>query len=79
MKFLFSFSLFALIWSAYYLAKRKTGGILTITDLLVCGTVVFLCLITIACYLYRKYKTKNKRKVNHILKNQIAAFYKRLF
>ncbi len=62
MKFLFSFSLFALIWSAYYLAKRKTGGILTITDLLVCGTVVFLCPITIACYLYRKYKNQKQKE-----------------
>ena len=62
MKFLFSFSLFALIWSADYLAKRKTGGILTITDLLVCGTVVFLCLITIACYLYRKYKNQKQKE-----------------
>ena len=62
MKFLFSFSLFALIWSAYYLAMRITGGILTITDLLVCGTVVFLCLITIACYLYRKYKNQKQKE-----------------
>lgn len=62
MKFLFSFSLFALTWSAYYLAKRKTGGILTITDLLVCGTVVLLCLITIACYLYHKYKNQKQKE-----------------
>ena len=31
------FSLLALIWTLYYLAKRITGNLLTTADLVVCG------------------------------------------
>ncbi len=39
-----AFAALALIWSIYYLAMRRTGGLLNRTDLLVCGTVALLCI-----------------------------------
>ena len=59
MKILFHFSILALIWSIYYLAMHKTGGILTTTDIVVCGAVILFCVIMIAIYLC---KFRNKKK-----------------
>ncbi len=47
MNILFSFSIFALIWSLYYLAMHTTGGILTMTDKIVCGSVIVFCVAVI--------------------------------
>ena len=47
MKMLFSFSSLALIWSVYYLAMHITGGILTMTDTIVCGAVIVFCVAII--------------------------------
>lgn len=55
MKLMFSFSILALIWSIYYLAMHKTGGILTNTDMVVCGAVIIVCLIIIGIYGYKQY------------------------
>lgn len=55
MKMMFRFSILALIWSIYYLAMHKTGGILTITDMMVCGAVMVVCLIIIGIYGYKHY------------------------
>ena len=59
MKTLFHFSVLALIGSIYYLAMHKTGGILTETDIVVCGTVIVFCVITIAINLCR---FRNRKK-----------------
>ena len=59
MKTLFHFSILALIWSIYYLAMHKTGGILTTTDIVVCGAVIVFCVIMIIVYLC---KFRNKKK-----------------
>lgn len=52
MKTMFRFSILALIWSIYYLAMHITGGILSATDMIVCGTVIVVCMIIMICYLY---------------------------
>ncbi len=59
MKTLFHFSILALIWSIYYLAMHITGGILSTTDMVVCGVVIVFCVIMIAVYLC---KFRNKKK-----------------
>ena len=59
MKTLFHFSILALIWSIYYLAMHKTGGILSSTDIIVCSVVIVFCVIMIAVYLF---KFRNKKK-----------------
>lgn len=59
MKTWFRFSVLALIWSVYYLAMHITGDILSTTDMIVCGTVIAVCMITIIRYLYT---LKGKRK-----------------
>ncbi len=58
MKFWFGFSILALVWSIYYLAMHITGGILTVTDIVVCGTVVVVCVIMIAIYLCKLCKKR---------------------
>ena len=55
MKMMFRFSILALIWSIYYFAMHKTGGILTNTDMVVCGVVIVVCLIIIGIYGYKRY------------------------
>ena len=59
MKMLFSFSILALIWSVYYLAMHITGGILTMTDTIVCGAVIVFCVVIIIWNVVRLIK------VNH--------------
>ena len=59
MKTMFRFSILALIWSIYYLAMHITGDILSTSDMIVCGTVIVVCLIIIIRYLYTvKWKKK---------------------
>lgn len=60
MRILFSFSILALIWSIYYLAMHITGGILTITDTVVCGAVIIACISIIIWNVVRWIKTKQK-------------------
>lgn len=55
MKTLFNFSILALTWSIYYLAKRATGNILTLVDVVVCGAVILFCAGNIIFYIYKKY------------------------
>lgn len=60
-----SFSVLALIWTVYYLAKRKTGGILTETDRIVCGAVILVCvliLISRICGKFRKQKDSRQER-----------------
>ena len=59
MKTLFHFSILALIWSIYYLAMHQTGGILTTTDIVICGAVIVFYVILIIVYLC---KFRNKKK-----------------
>lgn len=58
MKTLFGFSILALIWSIYYLAMHVTGNILTMTDLLVSGSVILACVVIIISYLYKNYRKR---------------------
>lgn len=58
MKILFSFSILALIWSIYYLAMHVTGGILTMTDTVVCGVVIVVCMSIIIWNVVRLIKEK---------------------
>lgn len=51
MKTLFNFSILALTWSIYYLAKRSTGNILTPVDVVVCGAVILFCAGNIIFYI----------------------------
>ncbi len=53
MKTIFNFSIIALIWSIYYLAKRITGNILTNVDIAVCGSVIVFCVSSIVYYIYK--------------------------
>lgn len=63
MKMLFSFSIFALIWSVYYLAMHITGGILTMTDTIVCGAVIVFCVAIIIWNVVRMIKVnRNENK-----------------
>lgn len=57
-KWFFDFSILALIWSIYYLAKRITGNTLTTADMLVCGAVIAICIGCIVYHLYRKARIK---------------------
>ena len=59
MKTWFRFSVLALIWSVYYLAMHITGDILSTTDMIVCETVIVVCMIIVICYLY---KLRGKKK-----------------
>ena len=58
MRILFSFSILALIWSVYYLAMHITGGILTITDIVVCGAVIVVCMSIIIWNVVRLIKAR---------------------
>ena len=58
MKISFSFSILALIWSIYYLAMHITGGILTMTDTIVCDTVIVFCVAIIIWNVVRLIKTR---------------------
>lgn len=60
MKMLFSFSILALIWSVYYLAMHITGGILTMTDTIVCGAVIVFCVATIIWNVIRLIKARHR-------------------
>lgn len=51
-----SFSVLALIWTLYYLAKRTTANLLTTVDLVVCGCVLLFCIVNLLIALYRKYQ-----------------------
>lgn len=55
-KTFFSFSLLALIWSVYYLAMHITGGILTNADVVICGSVMLVCIGGILFYLCKRKK-----------------------
>ena len=57
---LFSFSFLALIWSVYYLAMHITGGILTITDTIVCGAVIVFCVAIIIWNTVRLIKVRHR-------------------
>lgn len=61
MKMLFSFSILALIWSVYYLAMHITGGILTMTDTIVCGAVIVFCVSIIIWNVVRLIKARHKK------------------
>ncbi|MEF2563175.1 MAG: hypothetical protein UI647_10380 [Negativibacillus sp.] len=50
------FSVLALIWTLYYLAKRTTANLLTTVDLVVCGFVLLFCIVNLLIALYRKYR-----------------------
>ena len=52
-----TFSLLALIWTLYYLAKRITGNLLTTADLVVCGCVLLFCVGNLLVAIYQKYRT----------------------
>lgn len=60
MKMLFSFSILALIWSVYYLAMHITGGILTMTDTIVCSAVIVFCVATIIWNVIRLIKARHR-------------------
>lgn len=60
MKMLFNFSILALIWSVYYLAMHITGGILTMTDTIVCGAVIVFCVATIIWNVIRLIKARHR-------------------
>lgn len=57
-----TFSLLALIWTLYYLAKRTTANLLTTVDLVVCGSVLLFCIVNLLIALYRKYRTSHSKK-----------------
>lgn len=60
MRALFNFSILALIWSVYYLAKRITGGVADTTDAVVCGIVIAFCIGCIARCLFVRLKKRKK-------------------
>ena len=60
MKMLFSFSILALIWSVYYLAMHITGGILTMTDTIVCSAVIVFCVVIIIWNVVRLVKARHR-------------------
>ena len=51
-----TFSLLALIWTLYYLAKRITGNLLTTADLVVCGSVLIFCVGNLLVAISQKYR-----------------------
>lgn len=55
---LFRFSILALIWSIYYLAMHVSGGILTTTDIVVCGGVILACVAIMIAYAVKCRKCK---------------------
>lgn len=57
-----TFSLLALIWTLYYLAKRITGNLLTTADLVVCGCVLLFCVGNLLVAIYQKYRTFHSKK-----------------
>lgn len=57
-----TFSLLALIWTLYYLAKRITGNLLTTADLVVCGCVLLFCIGNLLVAIHQKYRAYQ----NHI-------------
>ncbi|MEE0210897.1 MAG: hypothetical protein UEP78_02425 [Negativibacillus sp.] len=57
-----SFSVLALIWTLYYLAKRTTANLLTTVDLVVCGCVLLFCIVNLLIAIHQKYQTYQ----NHI-------------
>ena len=57
-----TFSLLALIWTLYYLAKRITGNLLTTADLAVCGSVLIFCVGNLLVGIYQKYRTSHSKK-----------------
>ena len=59
MKTWFCFSILALIWSIYYLAMHIIGGILTVTDMIVCGAVIIVCVVIIVHYICKFKGKKN--------------------
>ncbi len=58
-KFLFTIAIFIEIYNIYYFCMRKTAGILTYLDKMLCIIVGIICIIIICLYLYNK-KTSNK-------------------
>lgn len=57
-----TFSLLALIWTLYYLAKRATGNLLTTADLVVCGCVLLFCIVNLLAAIYQKYRASHSKK-----------------
>lgn len=57
-----TFSLLALIWTLYYLAKRITGNLLTTADLVVCGCVLLFCIGNLLVAIYQKYRTSHSKR-----------------
>lgn len=49
-----------LLWTAYYLAKRITGGLLDLADVVVCGAVIALCVFTGAYKFYKRSAHRRK-------------------
>lgn len=43
----FSAPILVLIWTAYYFAKRHTGGLVDTSDIIVCGAVSIVAVILI--------------------------------
>ncbi len=57
-----TFSLLALIWTLYYLAKRTTSNLLTTADWVVCGWVLLFCIGNLLVAIYQKYRTSHSKK-----------------
>ena len=59
--FWFSASLFVLIWTIYYYAKRTTGGVTNTLDNVVCGLVGLVCIFIIFFNIVRYIKNKQNK------------------
>lgn len=57
-----TFSLLALIWTLYYLAKRITSNLLTTADWVVWGCVLLFCIGNLLVAIYQKYRTSHSKK-----------------
>ena len=51
-----------LIWTAYYYAKRSTGGLVDARDRLVCGAVALLCIGIVIHWLMQYVQTRRSER-----------------
>ncbi len=55
-------AILVLIWTAYYYAKRSTGGLVEARDRLVCGAVGLLCVGIVIRWLVQYVRTRRSER-----------------
>ncbi len=55
-------AILVLIWTAYYYAKRSTGGLVDARDRLVCGAVGLLCVGIVIHWLVQYVRTRRSER-----------------